>query len=177
MIARDDCLKMLPAWFQDTIEYPEISAAWSAGLEASELTIEHIKANLNIQTCDEDTLAAWEALLGLEPAPGDTLDLRRTRVLNKFKQVVPYSERRMRAALDDMFGAGGYDLTVDEANCTVDLVIKVLVPQGILQFTQLWYATAPAHLEMTVSENINGNIDGRMCFGGTMNSNTYIWLE
>ncbi|OUP05848.1 hypothetical protein B5F35_16370 [Anaeromassilibacillus sp. An200] len=44
-----------------------------------------------IQTADEPTIAWWESVLGLETQFGDTLDFRRSRVLQKISQIVPFS--------------------------------------------------------------------------------------
>jgi len=173
MMSRDDFLQMLPEWFKTTLEYPGIMQAYAYVLNSLEGNIDRIWSNQYIQTCDEATIEAWEQIFGFDPAPGESLETRRTRILNKFRQVVPYSERRMRATLDDMYGVGGYTLTVDEANEAVDMVIRVLLPQGILQFMQLWYAVTLAHLEITVTEDVNFDLNGDMFFGGVLSNTIY----
>ena len=173
MMTRDEYLAMLPEWFSNTLEYPEIMQAYAHVLNSLEGNIDRIWSNNYIQTCDEPTIEAWESILGFDPASGETLETRRTRILNKFRQVVPYSERRMRATLDDMYGVGGYTLLVDDVNSAADMTIKVLLPQGILQFTQLWYDVTPAHLSMTVTEDVNFDLKGDMYFGGALNNMVY----
>lgn len=167
-------LALLPQYFQMIKEYPEIMKAWAEGLDLAGNSIEAVWNNLYIMTCDEATLEVWEARLNLTPLPGDSLEIRRERVYYRLSSSVPYSERKIRTLLDQMYGPGGYDLIVDSVNQTVNMTIKTLVPDGILNFCIMWYSYSPAHVEMSVTEDIESDIDGNMYFGGSVNSTIYI---
>ena len=147
-------------------EYPEIMQAYTAALDDMEINIGQIRDNMFIQTCDASTIALYEQLFGITPQPGDTLEARRNRVLNRLSMVVPFTERYLRARLDEMYGAGTYTLTVDPTTSSATMAINDFISQGIELFCDLWYHTAPAHVALDVHEDITTDIDSDMYFGG-----------
>lgn len=157
-------LSMIPRFFQETLEFPEIMKAWEKGLGDFEGNIKGVWDNQYIQTCDEDTLSLYERLLGITPT-GD-LEYRRMIVLNKYSMAVPFSEGYLRAKLDEMFGPDGYILTIDHINLTATINITTHVAQARLIFLNLWYGIAPAHIAVSASENLESDIDGEQFYGG-----------
>lgn len=164
---------LLPDYFQRIIEYPEIMKAWAKGLSMAGGSEQQIWNNLYVQTCDEATIAQYESMLNLVPAVGDTLEVRRARVMSRLAISVPYSERKLRSIFDEIYGAGNYQLTVDHVNQTVSMIITAFVPDAVQQFCDTWYSMAPAHVAFTVNEDITTEIDGDMYFGGCVGSTIY----
>jgi len=171
---KDDLVALLPELFQKVIEYPEIMKAWAKGLDMAGGSEQQIWDNLYIQTCDEATIAQYETLLNLVPAPGDSLEVRRTRVMSRLAISIPYSERKLRSIFDELYGPGNYTLTVDHVNQTADMVFNVQINNAMLDFCTTWYMMAPAHMAFTVSEDITTDIDGDMYFGGCVECTEYI---
>jgi len=52
----------------------------------------------------------WEALLGIKPWPGDTLEERRSTVLGRWNQQLPYTLQRLHERLQAVIGPDGYEL-------------------------------------------------------------------
>lgn len=177
MINYMELVNMLPDFFKNIREYPEVMKAWAEGLRMGEVTIDRLWNNLYVQTCDEGTIEYWEGILQIIPSPGDTLDVRRNRVLNYFMMTVPYSERMLRDRLDAMYGAGSYDLIIDSVAGTADMTIKSFVSKGIMLFCDLWFRIAPAHIEMTVQEDIQTDIDGPLYVGGRVFSSRFVTIQ
>lgn len=140
--------------------------AYTAALDDMEINIGQIRDNMFVQTCDASTIALYEQLFGITPQPGDTLEARRNRVLNRLSMVVPFTERYLRSRLDEMYGAGNYTLTIDPTTSTATMAINDFIDQGIELFCDLWYRTAPAHVALDVHEDIVTDIDSDMYFGG-----------
>ena len=159
-------MKLLPEFFVKIKEYPEIMQAYTAALDDMEINIGQIRDNMFVQTCDASTIALYEQLFGITPQPGDTLEARRNRVLNRLSMVVPFTERYLRSRLDEMYGAGNYTLTIDPTTSTATMAINDFIDQGIELFCDLWYRTAPAHVALDVHEDIVTDIDSDMYFGG-----------
>ena len=172
--SKNDLVEMLPQFFQDILEYPEIMKAWSKGLDMVGVNSQQVWNNLYVQTCDSDTLAQYEAYLGINPSPGDSLTVRRARVMSRLMVSVPYSERKIRALLDEMYGVGKYTLTVDSVLCEAQMQIHTFVDQGMLLFCALWFEMAPAHMAFTVNEDITVDIDSNLYFGGCVTETQYI---
>ena len=161
-----DLIELLPEFFVKIKEYPEIMKAWTAALDDAEGNMNQLLDNLFVQTCDAATIALYEQLFGIVSQPGDTLEARRNRIMNRLSMVVPFTERYLRARLDEMYGAGNYTLTIDPTTSTATMAINDFIDQGIELFCDLWYRTAPAHVALDVHEDIVTDIDSDMYFGG-----------
>ena len=144
---------MVPEWFRRVIEFPEIMKAWAYALNQVDGNIKKLWDNQYIQTCDEETLSQYERLLGIIPSGSDTLEYRRSIVLNKFSMIVPFSEGFLRSRLDEMYGADGYTFEVSSEDLTATLSITSWVPRGLEIFFDLWYGVAPAHIAITATED------------------------
>ena len=165
-MTNQDLIELLPEFFVKIKEYPEIMKAWTAALDDAEGNMNQLLDNLFVQTCDAATIALYEQLFGIVPQPGDTLEARRNRIMNRLSMVVPFTERYLRARLDEMYGAGNYTLTIDPTTSTATMAINDFIDQGIELFCDLWYRTAPAHVALDVHEDIVTDIDSDMYFGG-----------
>ena len=66
-----------------------------------------------IMTLDDYGCTRWEKMLHLVRRDSDDLEDRRKRILIKFLNQLPYTEKRLREMLDSICGQGGYDLNVD----------------------------------------------------------------
>ena len=165
-MTNQDLIELLPEFFVKIKEYPEIMKAWTAALDDAEGNMNQLLDNLFVQTCDAATIALYEQLFGIVPQPGDTLEARRNRIMNRLSMVVPFTERYLRARLDEMYGAGNYTLTIDPTTSSATMAINDFIDQGIELFCDLWYRTAPAHVALDVHEDIVTDIDSDMYFGG-----------
>ena len=174
---QNELVAMLPQFFKDILEYPEIMKAWAKGLDMVGLSGQQVWDNLYIQTCDSDTLSIYEGYLKLTPAPGDSLEVRRARVLARLMIAIPYSERRIRVLFDEMYGAGNYTLIVDSINSEVTMDLQVHIEEGVLLFCTTWHEMAPAHMAFTVKEDITTDIDNGLYFGGAVRETIYTNIE
>ena len=165
-------LSMIPRFFQETVEFPEIMKAWQKGLDDLEENIAHVWGNQYIQTCDEETLSLYEKLLHIIPTAGESLNYRRKIVLNNYSMAVPFSEGYLRSRLDEMLGEDGYTLEVDSETCTAVLYIRSPVTSGFDMVYNLWLGISPAHIALSVFQNIVTDIDGDRIIAGLMESTT-----
>lgn len=170
---KKDLVDLLPRFFQDIQEYPEIMKAWAEGLRLIGGSSQQVWNNQYIQTCDEATIAQWEAYLKLNPSPSDSLEVRRFRVMAQLMLAAPFTERRIRSTLDDLLGAGTYTLTVDPVNSEVHMEFNSAAGNGALTFCTIMYEMAPAHIYFTVKENIVTDIDSDLNFGGCIEQLQY----
>jgi len=168
MITKNDLVALLPDFFKEIVEYPEVMKAYAYVLNQLEGNITHLWDNQYIQTCDASTIAMYENLVGVNYDPGDTLDVRRNRVLNRLTLVAPYTERLLRDRLDELFAS--YEFTVDSTTCEATMVIKSFTQDGLKLFFDLWNNIAPAHIAITAYEDFLTEINGYMRFGGVVSS-------
>lgn len=172
--SKNDLVEMLPLYFQAIKEYPEIMKAWAEGLDMASASAQQIWDNLYIQTCDLETIEQYEGYLKLNPAPTDPIETRRARVMARLILSFPYSERKLRSIFDDLYGVGGYTLSVDPVTSTVSMTIQSSIPDATQIFLDTWYSMAPAHLAFSVNEDITVDIDSGLYFGGCVTQTQHI---
>ena len=86
-----DLIKILPEYFRPVLEFKEIIKADEAVLAELETNIEQIRKNFYIQTADQATLTQKEVLFDIFASPGETIEYRRQRLLQKYNTIVPFS--------------------------------------------------------------------------------------
>ena len=101
-------------------EEPEIKLL----LEECERTLD----NMFIETADEYGIGRFEAIMGITPEGGDTLETRRARVLIKWNDQLPYTEEALADLLTVLCGADGYTLKSDYDN--YELIVKLAIENG-----------------------------------------------
>ena len=99
MASYEILLEELPNYFKSVLEYKEILKAQGYIFDQLEVEIARLYANLYISTCDEQTIAYYEKKLGIVQRFGDTLEFRRSRVLQRFNITVPFSEGFLKEKL------------------------------------------------------------------------------
>lgn len=99
----------------DIAEQPELELLWG---EADRLT-----ANQYILELDAYGAGRWEKMLGIARKAGDTLEDRRFRIWAHLNATLPYTMTRLRQMLDELLGADGYTLRLE--NDAYTLVVRI----------------------------------------------------
>lgn len=144
----------LPTWFKPVLEYIAIMRGGSEELGRFDETAEQIRLNDHIQTADEATVSYWEQLLGIAPAPGDTLEYRRERVLMRINQTVPFTVWHLRDRLRELFGED-YSLEVNPAECWIRIIVTSDRYGAISLLHDLIYSYVPAHLYVYSNQQVS----------------------
>lgn len=164
--------EQLPDYFKPVLDYQEIVKMFGSAFATALSNAAQISANIYIQTADEPTIAWWESVLGLETQFGDTLDFRRSRVLQKISQIVPFSIGFLNANLTLLFGSN-YLLQVDPVACTLDVQVTSDRYGAVNLLYDLLWDVVPAHLKINANQQITNIIGGQRFYGGTCISNAF----
>lgn len=105
-------MMLLPPYFQRIYEYEILMGVEESELDAAEKSMEQVKKNLYVQTCDDMTLREYERLLGIVRQAGTSMDRRRQMVLSRMNQQPPYTLPKLKEILNAAVGVGGYRLDV-----------------------------------------------------------------
>lgn len=108
-----------------------------------------------IQTATETGIAKREKMLHLQPFADDTLNSRRFRVATKWTNRPPYTHRQLLAKLNQLVGTGGYYLTLNHANYTLDILVDLGVKRQLEDVKTLVKDMSPANLLITVDLRYN----------------------
>ena len=114
--------KYKPYYLQDILEYEEIINAENQVFLELLPHFNQASKNNNILQLDESGVKVWEDMLGIRvDILTEDLQFRRERILNRLLTQPPYTERFLRARLDEILGKGRYELSVNNNDFTITL--------------------------------------------------------
>jgi len=151
---------LLPPYFQSIKDFIALMETERIELTTLQMFIMRVYDNLFIQTCDEDTLRYHEQLLGIFIQPGDTLDERRLRILNRYNTVLPITLPSLKLRLNNLLGVGNWKLDIDYPNYTVSVTFLNVAVGLINEAVNMLLQTLPAHLLpiIEIVENLGTDI-------------------
>lgn len=103
-----------------------------------------------IMTLDDYGCTRWEKMLHLVRRDSDDLEDRRKRILIKFLNQLPYTEKRLREMLDSICGAGEYTLKVDIVEECVRVRIALSRKNQIHEVNKMLEDVVPLNLWLDV---------------------------
>ena len=104
MIVSQDLKRMLPDWYEGLYETDLLMTIEQSLIDDLATQINRAQSNLYISTADSETLAVYENMLRITRQNGDTLDMRRFRILTRLASQKPYTKRYFQEVLN-AFGA------------------------------------------------------------------------
>ena len=159
LVGTIDLLNMLPDWFLEIGDFRALMDTEEIELAQFALFTKLVKDNFFVQTCDLQTLEAYEDLLAIPSDPDKPIAVRRWLVLLSLRRRPPFSLGYFKYMLNEIIGAGNYDLNIDYANYALTLAYTgndLIVHEGI---EMLFIEMLPAHITHTLIENIPAAVD------------------
>jgi hypothetical protein len=101
----------LPPFLQGYREIQAIMTAENPEFQAVSDEGQVVLDNTFIMYCSEKGIARFEKMLGIYPLPTDTLDSRRSRVLTRWNDVVPYTLKAFISKLTALQGNDNIQIT------------------------------------------------------------------
>lgn len=157
-----DLKMLLPDWFKEILEFNRLLEAEEVGLEAVETSIQSVRNNCFIQTADENTILLYEKRFGITFQYGETLEYRKSRILQRYNTVVPFSIGFLKDRLKELYGSDGYVLTVNSKTCL--LTVKVTSDRygAVNLLYDLLWDIVPAHIEIIANQQVTNYISGNI---------------
>jgi hypothetical protein len=160
--------QQLPRYFRPISEFGEILKAQGYGLDQFDKASTKVYANNYIATCDEETIAYYERLLGIVYRFGDTMEYRRTRVLQKYNTIVPFSVGFLRDKLTELYGEDGYEMSVDSAACKLKIKVTSDRYGAIDLLYDLLWDVVPAHIQILANQQTTNRVPCRLYVAGAV---------
>lgn len=158
MSAFDVLHENLPDYFKSIKEYLQILRAHGYALDKLEANKKDIYNNFFIQTADTTTLSYYENLLGLVPNPGDAITYRRQRIIQQLSLVPQFDINWLHDKLVELYGKSGFSLSVNASQCEINIVVMSGSYNAVRLFYDFIWDVLPAHIAMSVNQNVNTNI-------------------
>lgn len=137
-------------------------------LEKASLEFDVYLNNRFIVTMDEDMIAKYEALYGIEADPAnETLSFRRARLINRWSVSLPYTTLNLRQRLEGLLEGYEYYLEIDYDAYEIHLDLSIAHLGLYDEILNLISVIKPANMELITEWNYNtwSNIE------------TYTWAE
>ena len=150
--------KYYPPWFRRILDFQALCQTEGAELDAMAEAMDQIHKNLFVQTMDEGTAAQWETILRILPEPGDTLEFRRLRVLNRLALRPPFTLIFLRQKLDLLFGPGNYTVEADYPNYTLYVEAQVRDQAIFTEVSALLNIVKPCHIVYTARPRLDSEL-------------------
>ena len=142
-----DLCQYWPRWFREILDFQALCRTVGDELRLMASAMERVRQNLFVQTMDEDTAAAWEAIFHIVPnRTTETLAFRRDRVLNRLSMRPPFTLTFLYQRLDALFGPGSWEVEVDYPNYTLYIEAAVEDQQYFSEMSVTMDIIKPCHI-------------------------------
>lgn len=115
-IDRKKLIDYLPPIMQNFTEIKQITKIEQTEVNSLDFEIGRVLDNAFIEDCDEYGIKKYEKLVGVTPTAQDTLESRKSRVLIRWNDFIPYSYRVLIRKLNIFCGVNNYDISGDLKN-------------------------------------------------------------
>lgn len=167
MIREVNLLSFLPEFVQEYREIKHIMNSEQPEIQKLEDETEIIKNNQFILSCDIDGIARFENLLGITPKPDDTLDARKSRVITRWNDSIPYTYKGLQEKLNVMCGEGNYLLIPSFNEYGLEIVVSLPLSGQADELDYMLSYMIPANIVVTSRNNMVRTMTGRVHGGGT----------
>lgn len=147
-----------PHWFRRILDFQALCHTEGEELRFLSEAMEQIHKNLFVQTMDEATCAQWEDILRIARTPGEDLEFRRLRVLNRLSLRPPFTMIFLKEKLDLIFGPGNYVVEVDYPNFTLCIEASVNDSQYFSEVSALLGIVKPCHIVYVSRPRIDASL-------------------
>ena len=167
MIREVNLLSFLPEFVQEYREIKHIMNSEQPEIQKLEDETEIIKNNQFIFSCDIDGIARFENLLGITPKPDDTLDARKSRVITRWNDSIPYTYKGLKEKLNVMCGEGNYLLIPSFNEYGLEIVVSLPLSGQADELDYMLSYMIPANIVVTSRNNMVRTMTGTVHGGGT----------
>ena len=167
MIREVNLLSFLPEFVQEYREIKHIMNSEQPEIQKLEDETEIIKNNQFILSCDTDGIARFENLLGITPKPDDTLDARKSRVITRWNNSIPYTYKGLKEKLNVMCGEGNYLLIPSFNEYGLEIVVSLPLSGQADELDYMLSYMIPANIVVTSRNNMVRTMTGTVHGGGT----------
>ena len=167
MIREVNLLSFLPEFVQEYREIKHIMNSEQPEIQKLEDETEIIKNNQFILSCDINGIARFENLLGITPKPDDTLDARKSRVITRWNDSIPYTYKGLKEKLNVMCGEGNYLLIPSFNEYGLEIVVSLPLSGQADELDYMLSYMIPANIVVTSRNNMVRTMTGTVHGGGT----------
>ncbi len=155
----------LPPFLQGYREIQAIMTAENPEFQAVSDEGQVVLDNTFIMHCDESGISRFEKMLGINPLPTDTLESRRSRVLTRWNDVVPYTLKTFMSKLTALQGDGNIQITFFNDQYKIQVVTHLEKHGQQDDLAYLFKTVLPCNLVVESINILDAQSSGDLTFG------------
>lgn len=149
----------VPTWFQGIRDMQALCTTETEQFEALAQEMYAVADNFFFQTMDESAVETWESVFSIVPNPEtETLDFRRTRLLNRISLQPPFTLGFLYQKLDQIIGPGQYEINIDYPNYTLYILSSAESQPYATEVSYTIGRIKPAHIVYINQPFVAGNL-------------------
>lgn len=150
-----ELMRQLPEYFRPVLEFQELMKIHGAASDCFEGALQQVSDNCFIATCDERTLAYYEALMQI-PDNGKSLEERRQLVILQWGMQTLYTLPKLKELLASAVGTGNFSVLCDYNHYQVTIAISEQDTSMILGLYDTVFKMIPAHIVLVMRGRYSG---------------------
>lgn len=174
MIVLDELKRLLPDWYEGIYETDVLMNVEQSLFESLLIQIQTVQSNQYVATADNKTIAIYESMLGINVEAGDTLDIRRFRVLTRLSTQKPYTRRY----LEELLSSFGDPATVEvfPNDYRVLITTDFQKPGQMVELDYLIRSIVPANLLINIRNEFGAETGSKSYFAAAMVVTEYVTI-
>lgn len=99
-----------PGYLQEIAEFQALAEAEQPEINAATQAVRNVPNDFFIRTLSRYGAGRWEKIMGLPVAYSGNLEERRFRIMTRFAEQLPYTQRKLEQLMGNLCGEDGYSL-------------------------------------------------------------------
>lgn len=143
---RPELRKKFPNIYDDVLEIDELATGDATVLNVAFDALKELQADQTIPTASEGGLERYERIFDIVATPSESIEFRRTRLLNRFAMSPPFTLRFLKQKLNALLGEGNWSYELDYASRTLKVYTVVTNSAWAQEITITMSRLKPANL-------------------------------
>ena len=174
---RKPLIEYLPDFMRQFAEIKEIMKASQIEADAADLSMQKILDNSFILDCDEWGIKKYENILGITPSSEDTLDSRKSRVLVRWNDKVPYTYRVLIRKLNELCGVKNYDISGCLKKYELTIAVRFSVNSQIKCLEEMLDRILPMNMSVATVNHLKYELEEKATLAGAVLKKTTVTIS
>lgn len=145
-----DIRQYWPPVVRDTDEFQQIAAAENPVFNKLQACIYRVLQDVFVHDATDNGVRRWEAILNIEPAAGDTLDDRKSRILTYLSIKLPYTWRVLEQMLTEFLGDDLLSMRYVNDMATLTINVNGTSDENVRTIKTLLGKVLPENIEFAI---------------------------
>lgn len=168
MIEKKRLIEYLPPFIKQFPEMQEIMKSENKETDIADKKMSEVLDNAFIESCDGYGIKKYENMLEINPSDSDTLELRKTRVLNRWNDTVPYTYKVLLRRLNIFCGVNNFDISGNLKDYELFITTNLFKPGQVKEFEIMLDRLIPVNIYLRTDNKAAHDISGKESIGGNV---------